>query len=121
MFCDSDRLEPYYLAALALVKLEYLFRSEKIDAQMKPAWFHIFRRCDAMIKAFLKDWEKILAEAVKRVMAAAKGNLDRDYIRTEPGTEALLEQFGYKGGDHHRSRCFCKRHDGMTMGLDQLS
>ena len=24
MFCEGDRLEPYYLAALALVKLEYL-------------------------------------------------------------------------------------------------
>lgn len=102
MFCESDRLEPYYLAALALVKLEYLFRSKKIDSQMKPARFHILlaarllmdatqfsklnsndlgKKCDAMIKRFQKDWESILLEAVKRVIKAAQGNLDRDYIR----------------------------------------
>jgi len=117
MFCDGDCLEPYYLAALALVKLEYLFRSKKIDTQMKPARFHILlaarllmdatqfaklnsndlaKRCDVMIKKFQKDWEAILLEAVKRVAVAAKDNLDRDYIRTEPVTDALLEQFGIK-------------------------
>jgi hypothetical protein len=117
MFCDTDRLEPYYLAAFALVKLEYLFRSKKIQTQMKPARFHILlaarllmdptqfsrlnsndmgKRCDAMIKTFHKDWEKILIEAVERVKKAANDNLDRDYVRTEPVTEALLESFGYK-------------------------
>lgn len=117
MFCDGDCLEPYYLAALALVKLEYLFRSKKIDPQMKPARFHILlaarllmdatqftklnsndmsKRCDAMIKRFQKDWESVLLEAVTRVATASKGNLDRDYIRTEPVTDALLEQFGIK-------------------------
>jgi hypothetical protein len=117
MFRDTDRLEPYYLAALALVKLEYLFRSKKIQAEMKPARFHILlaarllmdqtqfsqlnsndmgKRCDAMIKTFHKDWEKILVEAAERVKKAANNNLDRDYIRTEPVTESLLENFGFK-------------------------
>jgi hypothetical protein len=54
------------------------------------------KKCDAMIKRFQKDWESILLEAVNRVITAAQGNLDRDYIRTEPVTDALLDQFGIK-------------------------
>jgi hypothetical protein len=49
-----------------------------------------------MIKKFQKDGESILLQAVKLVMAAAQDNLDRDFIRTEPVTDALLEQFGIK-------------------------
>ena len=41
IFNDNDRLEPYYVAAYALYKLEYLFRNRKIDAKYKPARYLI--------------------------------------------------------------------------------
>jgi len=42
MFVDTDRSEPYYVAALALYRLEQLFKSKKIDAKYKAARFQIF-------------------------------------------------------------------------------
>lgn len=117
MFFDNDKMEPYFLAALALVKLEYLFRSKKIDSNLKPARFLILlaarlimdgeslpklyanemaKRCAAMLALFRKDGEGILLKAVDRVIAVSKGNLHRDFIRTEPVTDAVLESFGHK-------------------------
>ena len=34
-------MEPYYTAAYALYKLEFLFRNGKLEAKDKPARFHI--------------------------------------------------------------------------------
>lgn len=117
MFCPTDRMEPYYLAAYSLYRLEYLFRSKKIEAALKPARFHILlaarllmdrghlpamnshdmqKRCAEMMNRFWNDWEAILVAAAEEVRKVAKGNFDRDYIRTEPITEAILEAFGHK-------------------------
>jgi hypothetical protein len=41
IFVKGHREESYYTAALALYKLEYLFRNGTIDTQYKPARFHI--------------------------------------------------------------------------------
>jgi hypothetical protein len=41
IFGKGDRLEPYYTAAFALYRLEYLFRNAKLDAKYKAARFHI--------------------------------------------------------------------------------
>jgi hypothetical protein len=41
IYVATHRLEPYYAAAYALYKLEYFFRSYKVDTIYKPARFHI--------------------------------------------------------------------------------
>ncbi|MHC2389193.1 hypothetical protein ACVMHZ_001252 [Bradyrhizobium liaoningense] len=41
MFVDSDKPEPYYVAAWSLYRLEQLFKSKKIDARYKAARFQI--------------------------------------------------------------------------------
>ncbi|KJK05897.1 hypothetical protein UB46_43165, partial [Burkholderiaceae bacterium 16] len=41
IFVPDDKLEPYYAAAYAAYRLEYLFRSGSIDAAYKPARFQI--------------------------------------------------------------------------------
>jgi hypothetical protein len=41
IFGPDHKLEPYYLAALALYRLEYLFRNQALDAKYKPARYHI--------------------------------------------------------------------------------
>src|SRR5437588_11392123 len=41
IFGKGHRMEPYYTAAFALYKLEYLFRNGRLEAKYKPAGFHI--------------------------------------------------------------------------------
>jgi hypothetical protein len=41
IFGKDHRLEPYYLAALALYRLEYFFRNQLLSAKYKPARYHI--------------------------------------------------------------------------------
>ncbi len=46
IFNNSDKLEPYYAAAFALFKLEYLFRAKRIDPKFKPArWLILLALC----------------------------------------------------------------------------
>jgi hypothetical protein len=41
MFVDSDKLEPYYVAAFALYRIEQFFRSGKLEVKYKPARYQI--------------------------------------------------------------------------------
>ena len=41
IFGKRHRLEPYYTAASAMYKLEYLFRNRKIEPRFKPARWHV--------------------------------------------------------------------------------
>lgn len=41
IFGVDHRLEPYYVAALALYRLEYFFRNQSLDPKNKPARYHI--------------------------------------------------------------------------------
>ena len=41
IFAKGHRLEPYYLAALALYRLDINFRTQRIEPKLKPARFHI--------------------------------------------------------------------------------
>lgn len=115
MFRDTDCLEPYYVGALALYWLEFLFRNRRIDAIYKAARFQILlatrllmdaeplrpmnshemeRRCRAMIEQLQHDADDILTRAVEVVNEATGKNLDRDYVRTQPVTNAILKAFG---------------------------
>ncbi len=112
IFGKDHRLEPYYLAALALYRLEYLFRNQLLPAKYKPARYHILYAsrllletrelprpnsnemetfCLDLIEAFWDSAksEAIFVKAVAAVDAVAKGNFDRDHIRTLPFTESL--------------------------------
>lgn len=112
LFAEGDKLEPYYLAALAAYRLEYLFRNQVLDGSLRAARYEILlavrlsemqsplprmnshdmeRLCKALS---FKLWdagesEKIFENASKMVLKAAEGDLDAASLRTEPFTDAL--------------------------------
>jgi hypothetical protein len=113
IFVEGQRLEPYYTAAFALYKLEYLFRSQKLEAKYKPARFHMLlaagllaagaalprlnshemaRYCDPLMEILwdASKADELFAAAAAAIDNVAKGNFDRDNIRTQPFTEAVI-------------------------------
>lgn len=115
IFGKDHRLEAYYLAALALYRLEYLFRNQLLQAAYKPARYHILyasrllltpqklpransnemeRLCTDLIEMFWDPAksEEVLKKAVAAVDVVSEGNLGRDHIRTLPFTESLAKQ-----------------------------
>ena len=48
IFVEMHRLEPYYVAAYTLYKLEYLFRNSRLAAAYKPARFHFCLQLDCL-------------------------------------------------------------------------
>jgi hypothetical protein len=109
IFAANHKLEPYYLSALALYRLEFLFRNRQLDAKFKPARFHLLlaarllateqdppppnanemvRYCTGLTGAFdtPAKAEALFGEAARVVEAVAAGNYDRDRIRTQPFT-----------------------------------
>lgn len=114
IFGQGHRMEPYYVAAFALYKLEYLFRNGRLDAKYKPARFHILLAARILTNATplprmnshemekyckpLVDmlWDttaadSVMTAAVQIVDQAAAGNFDRDNIRTESFTNRIIE------------------------------
>ncbi|MFZ0887431.1 MAG: AIPR family protein [Candidatus Binataceae bacterium] len=115
IFVEGHRLEPYYVSAWALYKLEYLFRSGRLDAKYKPARFHLLLAvrllfnsgslpqmnskemtvfCNALSEVL---WDSaradaIFAKAVGAVDVATRGDFNRDIIRSQPTTERLKDQ-----------------------------
>lgn len=115
IFGKTHKMDPYYTAAFALYRLEYLFRTGKLEAQYKPARFHILLATrilgnpDPLPKMNSKDMEKyckvimeklweasksdeLLAQAATIVGQVANGNFHRDNIRTEPFTQKVIAQ-----------------------------
>jgi hypothetical protein len=120
IFAKDHRYEPYYLAALALYRLEYLFRNQSLESYHKPARHHILlafrllanpepppnranshemaRYCEALMP-FLWDAaeaERRFRQATAIVSELAGGNLDRDSIRTLTFTDKLKQRFRAK-------------------------
>jgi hypothetical protein len=112
IFAASDRLEPYYVAALALYRLEYLFRNQLLDSRFKPARFQILlalrlllgaavlpkmnsremeRYCSPLTQTLwdASKAERAFTDAANAVDAVSKGNFDSDSLRTQPFTEKL--------------------------------
>lgn len=109
IFTKGDKMEPYYVAAFLLYRVEYFFRSGKLVAASKPARYHILyaarllisqdklpffnskdmaKLCDKIMKRL---WDGALCEeliliAAEAVATAALGDYQRDTIRTEPFT-----------------------------------
>jgi len=115
IFNKNHRLEPYYVAAFAHYRLEFLFRNQSLPAELKPARYHLLlayrilargenvlsvsshemeRYCnDLMTSLWDDDASRVhFINAEKYVRAVADGNLHRDNIRTEPFTDALLKR-----------------------------
>lgn len=115
VFAPDDRLEPYYVAAFALYRLEYLFRNQILDGKFKPARFQILlalrlllkpnalpqmnaremeRYCTALMQTL---WDSDKSQSAFNIAASAvntvsKGNFDSDFLRTQPFTENLKTQ-----------------------------
>lgn len=118
-FLETDKVEPYYVAAFAFYKLEQMFNSKKIDGSYKAARYQILlaarllmdnqplpkmnsndmvKRCEN-IQKFLWDSgkaEKLFLDAVQAVIEVAGANWNRDSIRTEPVTKAIFDSLGPK-------------------------
>ncbi len=115
IFNKEHRLEPYYTAAFAHYRLEFLFRSQVFQAELKPARYHLLlvykilvcgealpplnshemaRMCNGLMESLWDDdiSRTIFETAAEHVRAVAAGNLHRDNIRTEPFTESLLKR-----------------------------
>jgi hypothetical protein len=114
IFGKAHRMEPYYTAAYALYKLEYLFRSGKLDPKYKPARFHILlatrllgnpgaalprtnaREMEAYCRPILSLlWDasksdELISNAAALVEGAVEGNFNRDNVRTEPTTRKVI-------------------------------
>jgi hypothetical protein len=103
------------MSAFTWYKLENLFRSNKIARPYKAARYQVLlaarllmdggalprmnshemeRRCAAMMKQIWRDADGLLLKAVDVVDRATNGDLNRDHIRTERVTEAILTRFG---------------------------
>jgi hypothetical protein len=116
IFVRDHRLEPYYVAGYAHFRLEYLFRTQVIASNLRPARYHILLAFRLLAKnqtlptmnshqmatfsgdlcAILWDQDEstqLFQQAAGIVTEIAAGNLDRDNIRTQPFTEALIQHF----------------------------
>jgi hypothetical protein len=114
IFGADHRLEPYYLAGVALYRLEYFFRNGTIDPRYKPARHHILlaarllasgqrppransreaaRYADELVAVFWDSdkGEDLVKRAVCIVDTVAGGDLNRDNIRTQPFTQAVTD------------------------------
>ena len=115
IFASDHRLEPYYLAASALYRLEYLFRNGEVDAKLKAARYHILmairllgspcrtprsnsnemaRFCEELLEVLWNPTEAaaLVRNAVDVVNDVAAGNLHRDNIRTQPFTDQVARR-----------------------------
>lgn len=113
IFSKDQRMEPYYVAALALYLLEFAFRNKRLEAKYKSARFHLLLALRILVAGYempaftankmeaysmkiisvLQDSaqaELLIAKAAKIVDQAAAGNYDRDNIRTEKFTETIV-------------------------------
>lgn len=116
IFVDTDKPEPYYVAALALYRLEQLFKNKKIEAKYKAARFQILlvarflidptslpkmnsydmtKRSLAMIESLQNEetCAGLFAKAAEIVDSIATA-WNRDTIRTEPVSKKIFEKFG---------------------------
>ena len=106
-------MEPYYVSALALYKVEFMLRNGHLEGKYRPARYHMIFALRILIAGDLPKWEnskkmkqycekisdalsdsntsdKFIGEAARIIDEAAKETgLDRDSIRTERFTEAV--------------------------------
>lgn len=131
LFAVNHKLDPYYLAALASYRLEYLFRNGSLDGAFRSARYETLlalrlieipsplpplnsremeRACKALIE---KLWDPTVSEslftrAAELVLRASNDNVENAPLRTEPFTDTLKELAkpprGSGGGRRSRAR-----------------
>ena len=88
IFAKNQRMEPYYVSALALYRIEFLFRNGRLETKFKPARYHIVLALRLLIAGFTmpspianamepycKNISDVLQDAVKSeeyILRAAK-------------------------------------------------
>jgi hypothetical protein len=115
IFLATDNPEPYYVSALALYQLEYLYRSRTLDAKYKPARYLILmafriladptpisrtnsrdmvKYCNKLIKLLwnANKAEDLFSRAAQVVEQVAGGNFHRDHIRTLAFRDSLQDK-----------------------------
>lgn len=113
IFNVQHRLEPYYVAAYAHYKLEYLFRSQALASELKAARYHILlgfrllangsalprfnshemrRYCQKLMEILWDDGRcrDVFQASADMIRQVAAGNMHRDNIRTEPFTAQFI-------------------------------
>jgi len=112
IFNSEHRLEPYYVSAFSHYRMEYFFRNQTLDAELKPARYHLLmayrlltrqdspprmnshemeRYCKGITESLWDDERcRVTFEAAaSHIRAVAAGNMHRDNIRTEAFTQNL--------------------------------
>jgi hypothetical protein len=112
IFAATDKMEPYYLSALAAYRLEYLFRNQFLDGAFRMARYEILlalrlilapsplprmnshameKLCKVIIERLWDpvDSESLFKQAAELVMEASDSDLDSAALRTEPFTDQL--------------------------------
>jgi hypothetical protein len=112
IFAQPHKLEPYYVAALASYRLEYLFRNQFLESSLRAARYELLlavrlilapsplpkmnsnemqRLCEQIIEQLWNTTESdsLFRQAAKLVLKAANNDLDDASLRTEPFTEQL--------------------------------
>jgi AIPR protein len=115
IFHKDHILEPYYAAAYAHYRLEFLFRRQLLPADLKPARYHLLlgarykitrqalprlnshdmrRYCEVLLNDLWDDTRstEIFQAAAEDVRRIARDKLHRDNIRTEDFTKNLLSR-----------------------------
>ena len=116
IFAEGHRVEPYYVAAFSLYKLEYLFRTTRLDPKFKPSRYHVLLAArllpnsKPMPQMNARDMEKycmavaeilwdadaadsLLTKSAAAVETVAGGDLSGDNVRTQKFTEDLIKHF----------------------------
>jgi hypothetical protein len=117
IFVDTDNFEPYYVSWFALYKLNSAYATRTIDPIYKIGRYQILlvarflmdqdalprmnshdmeRRCNVMMERLWREADEVLGAATRRFHEIVDGNLDRDYIHSQPVTAAILEAFGQR-------------------------
>jgi hypothetical protein len=122
IFREGDRVEPYYVAAYAAYRLEFLFRNKRLAGEYRAARYHILmvlrylinatklppmhtnkmeKRCAEMLAVLWDDGkvDTLMAQAAAIVKEVVGDPFDRDNIRTEPVKDALVGRFVRKPTD----------------------
>ena len=112
IFSAGDRLDPYFVSALALYRLEFLFRNQILAPAYKAARYHVLfaarllaapdrpprmnlynmdKYCSAILPQLTDPAvaEQLFVEAARRVEIAAAGNFHRDHIELYSFTDEL--------------------------------
>lgn len=120
IFGPEHQLEPYYLAASLLYRLDFAYRNNVIPSIYRPARYHILyaarmlmnpnpapppnsRDAQRFAQAMLEQvWDAdksagIIQRAARFVGQVASGDFDRDKVRTQTFTESVARAIAQEG------------------------